>query len=57
MGVLWLMYSAGFLFIFTCVVEQTCNKGAVPEEGMSGGDVFKVTLFKHRVFKHHGLHP
>lgn len=48
--------TGGFLFIFTCVVEQTCNEGAVPEEGVCGGDVLKVALFEHRVFKHHGLH-
>lgn len=23
---------------------------------MCGGDVLKVALFEHRVFKHHGLH-
>lgn len=42
--------------MFTCVIEQTGNEGAVSEEGVCGGDVLKVALFKHRVFKHHGLH-
>jgi len=42
--------------LLTCVVKQTCDKGAVPEEGVSGGDVLKVALLEHGVFKHHGLH-
>lgn len=45
-----------FPFIFTCVIEQTCNEGAVSEEGVCGGDVLKVALLKDRVLKHHGLH-
>lgn len=44
------------LVLFTCVIEQACDEGAVPEEGVRGGDVLEVALFKHRVFKHHGLH-
>lgn len=44
------------VLIVTCVIEQTCDEGAVPEEGVRGGDVLEVALFKHRVFKHHGLH-
>ena len=44
------------LFIFTCVIEQTCNEGAVSEEGVCGGDVLEVALLKNRVFKHHRLH-
>lgn len=45
-----------FPIIFTCVIEQTCNEGAVPEQGVCGGDVLKVALLKRRVFKHHRLH-
>lgn len=45
-----------FPFTFTCVIEQSCNEGAVLEEGVCGGDVLKVALLKHRVLKHHGLH-
>lgn len=45
-----------FPIVFTCVIEQTCNEGAVSEDGVYGGDVLKVALLKHRVFKHHGLH-
>lgn len=44
------------LVTVTCVVKQTSNKSAVPEEGVCGGDVLKVALFKHRIFKHHVLH-
>lgn len=42
--------------MFTCVVKQAGDEGAVSEEGVRGGDVLEVALFKHRVFKHHGLH-
>lgn len=45
-----------FLNIVTCVIEQARDEGAVPEEGVCGGDVLKVALFKHGVFEHHGLH-
>lgn len=40
----------------TCVVEQAGDEGAVPEEGVRGGDVLKVALLEYGVFKHHGLH-
>lgn len=40
----------------TCVVEEGSNEGAVLEEGVGGGDVLKVTLFKQGVLKYHGLH-
>lgn len=42
--------------VFTCVVEQSGDEGAVSEEGVRGGDVLKVALLKHRVLEHHGLH-
>lgn len=45
-----------FLIIVTCVIEQARDEGAVPEEGVCGGDVLEVALFKHGVFEHHGLH-
>lgn len=44
------------LIIFTCVIKQTCNEGAVSEDSVYGGDVLKVALLKHRVFKQHGFH-
>lgn len=44
------------LVTFTCVVKQTSDKSAVPEEGVCGGDILKVALLKHRVFKHHVFH-
>lgn len=37
----------------TCIVEEGGNEGAVLEEGVAGGDVFKVTLLEQRVLKHH----
>lgn len=39
----------------TCVVEEGSDEGAVLEEGVGGGDVLKVTLFKQGVFEYHGL--
>lgn len=44
------------MFLLTCVVEQAGHEGAVPEEGVRGGDVLKVALLEDGVFKHHGLH-
>lgn len=44
------------VIVFTCVVKQAGDEGAVPEECVCGGDVLKVALLKHWVFKHHGLH-
>lgn len=49
------MFSPSALLL-TCVVEQAGHEGAVPEEGVRGGDVLKVALLEYRVFKHHGLH-
>lgn len=40
----------------TCVVEKGGDEGAVLEEGVAGGDVFKVALLKQRILEHHGLH-
>ena len=37
----------------TCVIEQAGDEGAVSEEGVGGGDVFKVALLKHGVFEDH----
>lgn len=35
------------LYVFTCVIEQARDEGAVSEEGVCGRDVLKVALFKH----------
>lgn len=40
----------------TCVVEEGGDEGAVLEEGVAGGDVFKVTLLKERILEHHRPH-
>lgn len=40
----------------TCVVEECGDEGAVPEEGVAGGDVLKVAFLKQGVLKHHRLH-
>lgn len=37
----------------TCIVEEGGDEGAVLEEGVAGGDVFKVTLLEQGVLKHH----
>lgn len=42
--------------VLTCVVEEGSDEGAVLEEGVGGGDVLKVALFKQGVLKYHGLH-
>lgn len=44
------------VLLLTSVVEQAGDEGAVPEEGVRGGDVLKVALLEYGVFKHHGLH-
>lgn len=49
-------YSANASAVFTRVVEQAGDEGAVPEECVRGGDVLKVALLKHGVLKHHRLH-
>lgn len=42
--------------VLTCVVEEGSDEGAVLEEGVGGGDVLEVTLFKKGVLEYHGLH-
>lgn len=42
--------------VLTCVVEEGSDEGAVLEEGVGGGDVLKVTLFKQGVLECHGFH-
>lgn len=44
------------VLVLTCVVEEGSDEGAVLEEGVGGGDVLKVTLFKQGVLEYHGLH-
>lgn len=43
--------------VFTCVIKQGGDEGAVLEEGVAGGDILKVTLLEQRVLEHHGPHP
>lgn len=40
----------------TCVVEEGGDEGAVLEEGVAGGDIFKETLLEQRILEHHRPH-
>lgn len=42
--------------LHTCVIKEGGDEGAVLEEGVAGGDIFKVTLLKQRILKHHRPH-
>lgn len=44
------------ILFLTCVVEEGRDEGTVLKEGVSGGDVLEVTLFKQGVLEYHGLH-
>lgn len=40
-------YASCFGRDFTCIVKESCDKGAVSEEASARGDVLEVALLKH----------